>query len=92
MVIKSPQFRHQTLEFQARLLPLCSEACLQAQCVAVCPGKSTSTLSRRVCDLQAVALADKDGSFCRMLGVEIADAKEGEPKTQRCDSSQPPWQ
>ena len=39
--------------------------------------------------LQAVALADKDGSFCRMLGVEIADAKEGEPKTQRCEPRQP---
>ncbi|KAK9845889.1 hypothetical protein WJX81_005213 [Elliptochloris bilobata] len=32
---------------------------------------------------KAVAFADKDGSFSRLLGVEIGDAKEGEPKTQR---------
>jgi hypothetical protein len=32
---------------------------------------------------QAEALSDRDGSFCRMLGVEIGDAKEGEPQTQR---------
>lgn len=33
--------------------------------------------------VQAVALADSDSSFSRLLGVEICDAKEGEPKTQR---------